>query len=937
MNNDYWKNKINAFLHDPFDKAIIITSRKIAHEERANQILKKFNITKNNDIEDLIILADHISAGIDRPVYEEIKDIDIRKIERITTINPLTGDKLSKSFELIDKEKILERIEDLINKSIQMILDKLTDKNDYKNLFFSIWASYPEILALLDKDIGEAWKYLPADTRLPYHSLFTHLQSTSAVFSSLPNLGFLYFSLGPVQDFIETSRKTQDLWASSLLLSYLSWKGIEVIFDEVGPDHICYPYLKNQGFVLKKLKGLIPDELIPEELNDKLLIPSLPNKFLAIIPFEIGEELGKKVSDRINLEFKDISSFIFSQFLEFLKSLKLNSQEIEKIEKQWNEQVNNFLEINYIIFPWSFKTEHPGDFEKQDVVIRYINNLINTLYPEDNKNEIQEIFTNLNNIGCTYGFNFGILERIMGARKTLRNFQQIEQTGDKCSLCGKNAALYPYSEFDRRSKYRNFWKSLSQQTIDKGKVGLFKDDGSERLCAIEVIKRMFTEFYQNISSSKKIFPSTYSISVTTFLDKAIDTQEGKNLFLKISDIDKEKSGYYPKLLYNKIKPIKKSEIPDGSYFFISELQNLEDVNVKEVIKEIREFKKKYKAIYNYLLPYYAIIKFDGDNMGKWISGEIQEFPKISYVIHDECVEKLESSDRLRGILDKKLPVSSALHLFISMNLCDFSQNKVPFIVDKNYGSLVYSGGDDVLAFAPVEYVFDMAKEIRIAFSEPEAMGRNATGSAGIVIAHASTPLNFVLNKVREAERKAKLSYKDKDAFNITLIKGSGSESSIYGKWFYESKNKDTICSLDFIKILSVLFDIEGADLKYLRNTIYKDYFQSFVGKIYFSPSIVKDIENEHYYLNDKEEIINRIETLIQRHASFVIEPIYLSQKEKIKEFKENGLKGIKNIIFDFVNFYWNKNEETNEKHCNTLRYLLEFMKIARFISRKGGE
>jgi CRISPR-associated protein Cmr2 len=46
-------------------------------------------------------------------------------------------------------------------------------------------------------------------------------------------LTFLLFSIGPVQDFIAAALKTKDLFAGSLMLSYLSTNAIETILIAV--------------------------------------------------------------------------------------------------------------------------------------------------------------------------------------------------------------------------------------------------------------------------------------------------------------------------------------------------------------------------------------------------------------------------------------------------------------------------------------------------------------------------------------------------------------------------------------------------------------------------------------------------------------------------------------------------------------------------------
>lgn len=103
-------------------------------------------------------------------------------------------------------------------------------------------------------------KYIPlfpADTRIPDHSIWEHSKITSAVNalwddenkSLLQNNSLFLLSIGPVQTFISQTRKTQDLFMSSFLLSYLTFVAMEKIIEDYGPTNIIYPDLYKQPLV----------------------------------------------------------------------------------------------------------------------------------------------------------------------------------------------------------------------------------------------------------------------------------------------------------------------------------------------------------------------------------------------------------------------------------------------------------------------------------------------------------------------------------------------------------------------------------------------------------------------------------------------------------------------------------------------------------------
>ena len=61
QNEQYWKNKLFAFLHDPPSKALNIYQ----HEQLAKQFMKSAGFNEE-DIKDLNKYPDHIAAAIDR-------------------------------------------------------------------------------------------------------------------------------------------------------------------------------------------------------------------------------------------------------------------------------------------------------------------------------------------------------------------------------------------------------------------------------------------------------------------------------------------------------------------------------------------------------------------------------------------------------------------------------------------------------------------------------------------------------------------------------------------------------------------------------------------------------------------------------------------------------------------------------------------------------
>lgn len=152
-------------------------------------------------------------------------------------------------------------------------------------------------------------------------------------------------------------------------------------------------------------------------------------------------------------------------------------------------------------------------------------------------------------------------------------------------------------------------------------------------------------------------------------------------------------------------------------------------------------------------PYYAVIAFDGDRMGQTLSG-------------------------LR---------SACEHRAFSGNLAAFALGVGDLLSEMTDGksTLVYAGGDDVLAVVPGKKALDCAEALRRAFSE--TVGADVTASAGIAVGHAKAPFQDLVKAAQAAERRAKNAY-GRDAVALTVLKRSGETI----EWGFKWKDKNAV-------------------------------------------------------------------------------------------------------------------------------------------------
>ena len=173
--------------------------------------------------------------------------------------------------------------------------------------------------------------------------------------------------------------------------------------------------------------------------------------------------------------------------------------------------------------------------------------------------------------------------------------------------------------------------------------------------------------------------------------------------------------------------------------------------------------------------YIAVIGMDGDQMGKWISGE--KTPPFRDQLAAAPPHGLEELHR---------PLTPAYHLQFSEALANFSIWTAAKVVENYGGQLIYAGGDDVLAMLPADRAIDCAWELKKAFTTDFDGSRLMPGSkgnvsAGLAIGSHSAPLQMLVKEAQNAEHHAKHDY-GREALAISLYKRSGEILQWGCKW-----------------------------------------------------------------------------------------------------------------------------------------------------------
>lgn len=532
-------------------------------------------------------------------------------------------------------------------------------------------------------------------------------------------------TITPVQSFIETARKTQDLYAGSYILSHLCRLGME------------------------KAKDNYNAELLFPDINQK----SLPNRFLAILKIENEQDLEKIGFDLENTIYKELTNMP----LQITTCLNL------PVHKDLLKQVKNYFHIF-----WAF-------------------------WPLENK-DYHETYKNI--------------EMFLASTKNVRRFSQLSEVGQKCSVSGEHNVLY-YKKAENSNKTITTAEAVSKDLPDK-----YLAPG-EALGGIAFVKRCADKFFGNEYNSS--FPSTARIALMDAYSKLV--VEDKK-YLEVLE--------------------KEFEDPD-----IFNLKNKLKSDCDPLAKEVFDGLEKYKINYS---PYYAIVLFDGDNMGTWLSGKGHKLKK-----------------RFQESLKE-------FHLHLSENLGCFAKVSEEKILIPPRGVTVYAGGDDFLGFVNLNYLFEVLKNLREQFSEmvdiSEFAEARLTFSAGVAVAHYKTPLKYVLSWARRMEKEAKNIDSKKDAFGLALIKHSGEITKNVYKWQYDGKwTTDLVSKLidyinsdfspSFIRTLHfefapLLSDEGDFDPENITDLMVKSEIKRLIGRAYLSNSDIPKGQQKE----DKDKKIN---------------------------------------------------------------------------------
>ncbi|MGO9245597.1 MAG: type III-B CRISPR-associated protein Cas10/Cmr2 [Verrucomicrobiia bacterium] len=821
-----WQCKLLAYLHDPPSKPFNITE----HRQMAETQIRNAGFEPGDVAWFFDKVCDHTAAAADRVICPKSSKVRAEWNEFSSFMHPLGGGELH--FEQPIVATVAERNVAALQPHAFDWKKVATDeeRRDWAR-FFLHWRLWPQLCAEKHPSLA----HMPADTRIPDHTIWTHCSLVSALQSCVKvekdntpvemrnfQPAFLLVQIGPVQEFIAQARTTRDLWSGSYLLSWLIAHGIKAVTDEVGPDCVLYPALRGQPlFDFLHMESLFEKLDLWNDLHhshEQILTPNLPNRFLAVLPAWEAPQLAVAVERAMAEELKRIAD-------ECAKWLKVEPEALAR----WNQQVSQFLTVHWQTWTWETDVTkvvagHEGLQRAYEAATRGIPK--EDLDPRNYRHQSCEKADGwhskasddppvIDNPGFAWAAHYQKVDGLLAARRNTRDFDAWAAGDDKRDGAVKDM-LSGKEEVVGSERWQKGLSNIPGHHFHE----------NERLGAMNLIKRIWHRAY--LDEKKRLkrparFDSLSSIAAAKFAievaDKLKESDAGWTEFMAFQKAAQEVGETFGATVSESPNEGVFLQDSDASIFHVSEWSKEGHAATRKALGSF------LKAINDKPRPYVAVLAMDGDSMGQWVSGA--KSPKYCSQLADETVSYFEKYDKLRQLLDTQRPVSPSYHVQLSEALANFAIYLAGPIVKCFDGQIIYAGGDDVLAMLPAESALPCARVLRMAFRGDPSLngmfdgaleakdgqwgfvglsrdveklkrirrfipvgyplivpGHDADISAGIAIGHIHSPLQNLVEAARRAEKIAKREYRDRGggAFAISLFKRSGETIQWGAKW-----------------------------------------------------------------------------------------------------------------------------------------------------------
>ena len=502
----------------------------------------------------------------------------------------------------------------------------------------------------------------------------------------MPHL--LNIAIGPVQEFILSARRCQDLWYGSWLLSELSKTTAEHLKCN-GAETVIFP------------GGLATRAALDKD-------SSVANKILAVLPGDAGSvrKAAEAAREAMAARLGDLAGAVFTQAFRGLAG-----PDAEQAKQAAWDQIQDLMEFQWVAVPFQGDADYPAARDQA--------------------------------------------ERLLMAVKNTRPWTQPAwgRAGwRKSSLDGVRESVIPERLFSRAA-------DETEEMLAERLYRQFRVKPSERLCGVGLLKRWGRDPVPD--EQARAFHSTSHMAAAPLRARAEAMKDDPKVTQAWAAC-RDLLAQAPFPGHCRVKGLQHGLFGDfdGSVLYPGRLREIffAGGDARKAAGAHAELCQRAEKALAELLKalqvgepngYYVLLLADGDHMGAAI-------------------------DRQKTMAGHQA-ISEALDRFAAA---------VPDIVAGLGGSLIYSGGDDVLAMLPLHTCLDCAEQLAADFAArlsafPVGPDQSPTLSVGLAVAHHLEDFADVRLWAGKAEKLAK---EQRDSLALRLEKRGGSPVQARGLW-----------------------------------------------------------------------------------------------------------------------------------------------------------
>ncbi|HOX84353.1 MAG TPA: type III-B CRISPR-associated protein Cas10/Cmr2 [bacterium] len=569
------------------------------------------------------------------------------------------------------------------------------------------------------------------------------------------------FEIGPIGDYLASTRKLKDLWGGSFLFSYLMGCIAKTILEK-----------EIKGFDSARHQDKVQDVIFrPNLANNTLFEQICLNKELDVKAGSIPDQLFCQTNDdekSIQKEFERILVQLFEKTKNYIKK-KHYVQFEEELDKVAESQLTDYFRLFFI-------TAECNPEEWNEHYLRDAENAISMRSEivefDDFSNAVDSVLSKKEK--CS----------LCGDKKsivTLAHAKRGGMLGGKEKLCAVCLLKrFTLETLVQKNTVANFESTTSIAALPVKKIlkSLLSDEKSEQ----KTLKQALLDFanahfgengktidngseFQDFSYTEESGQTIQLIAAKEAQDE-LDTEE----LMKLKELVAKES--FSKLINHLSYQLYFSDVPASRRF----RKTIEDeIKRKWDTEKFNGFKKTNIQTLQSMTwwlqhGYYCILTCDGDDMGN--------------------VLKRKNSDQAA----------------LSRGLLTFTESVINITNDYE-GRLIYCGGDDVLAIIHPLYLLEIAKDLNEAFKNALSDDQ-AHLSIGASICHHKYPLSLALKTASEMLSNVAKNQKDKATLAATLIKGGSTRCQFF-------------CKIDDSSLFDIQDFIDLASCDLPRGFVYK--------------------------------------------------------------------------------------------------------------------